>query len=99
MEIGTVEKDVIPFIGNSLNLKDISVAPMASRVNKLVAFTRTYDLLQNVSYTVWSSLIGKLVSYSMLHRGTMSQFNYVYRHMPKYMNKLRPNPFIANITV
>lgn len=53
------------------------------RVNKLSAFINTYNFNQEVSYTIWASLVGKLVSYAMLHRGILAQFNYVYRHAPK----------------
>lgn len=44
IDIGKVETEVISFIGKNIHLKTNTVVLMTSRVKKMVAFTKTYDL-------------------------------------------------------
>lgn len=75
IKVGEVERHELPFIGNVLNLTDKTVKPMTKRIGKLAAFFRKYDIGKLVPYPVWASLVGRLVSYSMLQRGILAQFN------------------------
>lgn len=90
--VGTVETQKIPFIGNIINLVNKTITPMNKRISKLAAFFHKFDIGKEVPYPVWASLVGKLVSYSMLHRGLLAQFNYVYKHTPRPVSKLAIKP-------
>lgn len=72
---------------------------MIGRVAKLKHFIDHLDLSKPISFTLWASLLGKLVSFAMLHRGILSQFNLVYRQTPKSLPSSRGNPAKHNILV
>lgn len=80
IEVVQIEEGVILFIGNMISLKDKTVAPRSKSYGKLTAFFEKYDIGNDIPYTLWDSLAGKLVSNSILHRRILGQFNYVYRH-------------------
>lgn len=40
---------------------------MNKLTRKVTTFSQRYDLGDQVPYTIWASLVGKLVSYAMLH--------------------------------
>lgn len=90
--IGSIEEESIPFIGNIISLTNKTVSPMTKSIGKLVAFFKKYDIGREVTYPVWASLAGKLVSYSMLNRGILAQFNYVYKHTPRPASKFAIKP-------
>lgn len=65
---------------------------MAARVSKLKCFIDHLDLATNISFTLWASILGKLVSFALLQRGILSQLNRVYRESPKQPPTGKANP-------
>lgn len=96
IKVGEVEKHDISFIGNIINLTNKRVTPMSKRIGKLAAFFRKYDIGKQVPCPVWASLVGKPVSYSILHHGILAQFNYVYKQTPRPASKLAVKPAEKN---
>lgn len=90
LPVGQIETKKRPFIGMNINLQTKQVTSIANRINKLAAFIK-YHNFTSVAYTVWTSLMGKLVTYAKLHRGILSRFDTVYRHtshvLPNNTNK------------
>lgn len=87
----SIEEEAVPFIGMTLKLRTKLVTPMTTRIAKLATFIRSNSFDAIVTYTVWTSLVGKLVSYAMLHRGILAHFDTVYRHTPRiYLNSTMP---------
>lgn len=98
-QVGKVEEGSIPFIGHDISLTERKITPMAARVSKLKTFIDHLDLSTIISFTLWASLRGKLVSFAMLHRAKLSQFNRVYRESPKPPPANRTNPTKHNLLV
>lgn len=71
----------------TLNFKTKKVVLLENRIAKLAAFIRSNDFRSTTNYTVWASLIGKLVAYAMLNRRILSHFDKLYSHTPQVFKK------------
>lgn len=67
LKVGEIEETALPFIGNVIRLDSCTIAPMPKRLSKLNEFVKIYNFSQEVPYTIWASLVGKMVSYAMLY--------------------------------
>lgn len=96
LPVGTIEQNELPFIGNIIDLQHKTVCPMKKRIGKLSAFVHNCNFDKKVFKTFWLSLIGNLLSNAMLHHGILSQFNQLFKELPKSKQSKQLNHIPTN---